>query len=104
MKYKVFQFTRDVDSFQCQSERDELHSRFVSAIFDLQQKTGLKNVLLEKKLEKLSEVLEQREAQISEVLAAAQLDPAAVVSVNKKLEVRIEHDFLPHYLNYLQLV
>ncbi|XP_020278946.1 growth arrest-specific protein 8 [Pseudomyrmex gracilis] len=71
---------------KCQSERDELHSRFVSAIFDLQQKTGLKNVLLEKKLEKLSEVLEQREAQISEVLAAAQLDPTAVVSVNKKLE------------------
>lgn len=66
-----------------------MHSRFVSAILDLQQKTGLKNVLLEKKLEKLSEVLEQREAQISEVLAAAQLDPAAVISVNKKLEVRI---------------
>ncbi|CAL1673482.1 unnamed protein product [Lasius platythorax] len=71
---------------KCQSERDELHSRFVSAIFELQQKTGLKNVLLEKKLEKLSELLEQREAQISEVLAAAQLDPAAVVKVNKKLE------------------
>ncbi|XP_072759702.1 dynein regulatory complex subunit 4 [Anoplolepis gracilipes] len=71
---------------KCQSERDELHSRFVSAIFELQQKTGLKNVLLEKKLEKLSELLEQREAQISEVLAAAQLDPATVVNVNKKLE------------------
>ncbi|XP_029670776.1 dynein regulatory complex subunit 4 [Formica exsecta] len=71
---------------KCQSERDELHSRFVSAIFELQQKTGLKNVLLEKKLEKLSELLEQREAQISEVLAAAQLDPAAVINANKKLE------------------
>ncbi|XP_012222977.2 dynein regulatory complex subunit 4 [Linepithema humile] len=71
---------------KCQSERDELHSKFVSAIFELQQKTGLKNVLLEKKLEKLSDLLEQREAQISEVLAAAQLDPTAVVNVNKKLE------------------
>lgn len=71
---------------KCQSERDELHSRFVSAIFELQQKTGLKNVFLEKKLEKLSELLEQREAQISEVLAAAQLDPAAVINANKKLE------------------
>ncbi|EFN64105.1 Growth arrest-specific protein 8 [Camponotus floridanus] len=71
---------------KCQSERDELHSRFVSAIFELQQKTGLKNVLLEKKLEKLSELLEQREAQISEALAAAQLDPTAVVNANKKLE------------------
>ncbi|XP_017889521.1 dynein regulatory complex subunit 4 [Ceratina calcarata] len=71
---------------KCQSERDELHSRFVSAILELQQKTGLKNVLLEKKLEKLSDLLEQREAQISEVLAAAQLDPTTVVTANKKLE------------------
>lgn len=79
---------------KCQSERDELHSRFVSAIFELQQKTGLKNVLLEKKLEKLSDLLEQREAQISEVLAAAQLDPAAVVSVNKKLEVCVKRNLI----------
>lgn len=71
---------------KCQSERDELYSRFVSAILELQQKTGLKNVLLEKKLEKLSELLEQREVQISEVLAAANIDPTAVVNVNTKLE------------------
>ncbi|XP_012153528.1 growth arrest specific protein 8 [Megachile rotundata] len=71
---------------KCQAERDELHSKFVSAILELQQKTGLKNVLLEKKLEKLSDLLEQREAQISEVLAAAQLDPIAVANANKKLE------------------
>ncbi|XP_012264546.2 dynein regulatory complex subunit 4 [Athalia rosae] len=71
---------------KCQGERDELHSRFVSAILELQQKTGLKNVLLEKKLQKLSDLLEQREAQIGEVLAAAQLDPATILSVNQKLE------------------
>lgn len=71
---------------KCQSERDELHSRFVLAILELQQKTGLKNILLEKNLEKLSDLLEQREAQISEVLAAAQLDPVAVANANKKLE------------------
>lgn len=51
-------------------------------------------MLLEKKLEKLSDLLEQREAQISEVLAAAQLDPAAVVSVNKKLEVCIKRNLI----------
>ncbi|KAH0949968.1 hypothetical protein HN011_008026 [Eciton burchellii] len=46
---------------KCQSERDELQSRFVSAILELQQKTGLKNALLEKKLEKLYDLWEQRE-------------------------------------------
>ncbi|XP_043483030.1 dynein regulatory complex subunit 4 [Leptopilina heterotoma] len=49
---------------KCKSERDELHARFVSAILELQQKTGLKNVLLEKKVEKLSDLLEQRQTQI----------------------------------------
>ena len=71
----------------------------MSAIFELQQKTGLKNVLLEKKLEKLSDLLEQREAQISEVLAAAQLDPAAVVNMNKKLEVHIKYNLTHNYVN-----
>ncbi|XP_074095750.1 growth arrest specific protein 8 [Cotesia typhae] len=71
---------------KCQKERDELHSRFVSSILELQQKTGLKNVLLEKKLDKLSEVLEQREAQIGEVLAAAQLDPSTTGLISQKFE------------------
>ena len=39
-------------------------------------------------MEKLSDLLEQREAQINEILSAAELDPAAVANVNKKLEVR----------------
>lgn len=48
---------------------------------------------MEKKLEKLSDLLEQREAQISEVLAAAQLDPMAVINANQKLEVCIFFSF-----------
>lgn len=70
-------------------ERDELHCRFVSAILETQQKTGLRNTLLEKKLSALNEVLEQREAQMAEVMVAARLDPVAMEAVNKKLEVKI---------------
>ncbi|XP_034939197.1 dynein regulatory complex subunit 4 [Chelonus insularis] len=70
---------------KCEAERDELHSRFTSSILELQQKTGLKNVLLEKKLEKLSELLEQKEAQIGEVLTAAQLDPSEI-NISQKFE------------------
>ncbi|PSN52192.1 Growth arrest-specific protein 8 [Blattella germanica] len=70
-----------------QQERDDLHSGFVNAILELQQKTGLKNVLLEKKLAALNDLLEQKEAQINEVLVAAHLDPSAMATVNKKLEV-----------------
>jgi len=74
--------------FQLQQERDDLHNRFVTAILELQQKIGLKNVLLEKKLTALSDLLEQKEAQMNEVLAAAHLDPSAMTTVNKKLEVQ----------------
>ncbi|KDR18764.1 growth arrest-specific protein 8 [Zootermopsis nevadensis] len=69
-----------------QQERDDLHNRFVTAILELQQKTGLKNVLLEKKLAALNDLLLQKQGQINEVLAAANLDPTAMATVNKKLE------------------
>ncbi|KAK0159289.1 hypothetical protein PV328_010184 [Microctonus aethiopoides] len=97
-KKRLIAVTKDYDNLKwenevlelrfekCQEERNELHSRFVSSILELQQRTGLKNVLLEKKMEKLTELLEQREAQIGEVLAAAQLDPKEIVNINEKLE------------------
>lgn len=43
---------------------------------------GLKSLLLEKRVEALSEALEMKEAQLGEVLAAAHLDPATVQQVS----------------------
>ena len=45
---------------QIQKERDDLYNKFVSSIYEVQQKSGLKNMLLEKKLETLSEALESK--------------------------------------------
>lgn len=52
----------------------------------MQQKAGLRSVLLERKLEALSEHLEHKEAQLAEVLAASNLDPQTLQKVNQKLE------------------
>ena len=71
---------------QVESERDELYDRFVRSIYDVQQKSGFKNLLLEKKLGALKEQLEKKEAQLNEVLAASNLDPAALAIVTRKLE------------------
>jgi len=78
---------------QCQSERDELQSRFVSAILELQQKTGLKNALLEKKLEELYDLWEQRE--IDERCSDASTDarsssdkPATLMKTEEKSQVQ----------------
>ncbi|XP_054025837.1 dynein regulatory complex subunit 4 isoform X2 [Dryobates pubescens] len=69
-----------------QSERDELYHKFTKAINEVQQKTGFKNLLLERKLKGLMGVLEKKEAELSEVLAASNLELGAIPLVSHKLE------------------
>nr|XP_005999251.1 PREDICTED: growth arrest-specific protein 8 isoform X2 [Latimeria chalumnae] len=69
-----------------QVERDELYKKFVKAIQEVQQKSGFKNLLLERKLQTLEDVLEKKEAQLNEVLSASNLDPSALAVVTRKLE------------------
>jgi hypothetical protein len=117
-----------------QAERDELYSKFEASVYEVQQKTGLKSALLEKKIEvgdggrgtspataavacssccahraprhcsecrknlfraraaaapasqALGEVLEMKEAQLAEVLTAANLDPGTLAAINQRLE------------------
>ncbi|MEE6518940.1 hypothetical protein FKM82_030268 [Ascaphus truei] len=69
-----------------QRERDELYKKFTAAIQEVQQKSSFKNLLLERKLLALGEMLEKKEAQLNEVLAASNLDPIALTTVTRKLE------------------
>ncbi|NXT74293.1 DRC4 protein, partial [Zapornia atra] len=69
-----------------QAERDELYQKFTKAIGEVQQKTGFKNLLLERKLKALLGVLEKKEVELSEVFAASNLDPTALSLVSQKLE------------------
>jgi len=71
---------------KCKAERNELYNNFVKAIHEVQQKSGFKNLLLEKKLKSLVDTLEKKEAQLNEVLAASNLDPTALSAVTRKLE------------------
>uniref|UniRef100_A0A8C5SMV6 Dynein regulatory complex subunit 4 n=1 Tax=Laticauda laticaudata TaxID=8630 RepID=A0A8C5SMV6_LATLA len=69
-----------------QDERDDLYQKFTKAINEVQQKTGFKNLLLERKLIGLASLLEKKEVQLNEVLAASNLDPSALTVVTHKLE------------------
>ncbi|KFO63384.1 Growth arrest-specific protein 8, partial [Corvus brachyrhynchos] len=71
---------------QVQAERDELYQKFTRAINEVQQKTGFKNLLLERKLHGLLSLLEQKEVELSEVFAASNLSPSALSLVSHKLE------------------
>ncbi|RMC09377.1 hypothetical protein DUI87_14385 [Hirundo rustica rustica] len=69
-----------------QAERDELYQKFTKAINEVQQKTGFKNLLLERKLKGLLNLLEKKEVELSEVVASSSLDPSALSLVSNKLE------------------
>lgn len=71
---------------QVEEERNQYYEKFQSTIFDVQQKSGFKNLLLEKQLSTLGDKLEKTEAQLNEVLAASNLDPAGLALVTRKLE------------------
>ncbi|XP_054426195.1 dynein regulatory complex subunit 4 isoform X3 [Pteronotus mesoamericanus] len=73
-----------------QQERDELYGKFTAAILDVQQKAGLRNLVLERKLQALGAAVEKKEVQLNEVLAASNLDPEALALVSRKLEDVLE--------------
>ncbi|KAI5084781.1 hypothetical protein GOP47_0000950 [Adiantum capillus-veneris] len=60
------------------SERDELYKRFENGVFELQKKSNLKNLLIQRKVQVLEETLEKKDAQIGEVLAFANRDPNVI--------------------------
>jgi growth arrest-specific protein 8 len=66
-----------------EKERDDLYARFQASIYELQQKTGLKGMLLEKKVGALNEALEKKQTQLAEVLAASNLDAPTLQSVRE---------------------
>lgn len=57
------------------TERDELKKRFGEIMIEMQQKTGLKNVLLERKLTQLKKEYERLEMVLGEVLKVTGLEP-----------------------------
>merc|ERR1711935_1015262 len=65
-----------------QAERDNLHANFVSSV----QKANFKKLLLERKVVALADSLEKKDAQLNEILAASNLEPAALSVVTRKLE------------------
>ncbi|XP_029780749.1 dynein regulatory complex subunit 4 isoform X2 [Suricata suricatta] len=77
-------------ALQVQQERDELYRKFTAAILEVQQKVGFKNLVLQRKLQALSAAVEKKEVQFNEVLAASNLDPAALTLVSRKLEDVLE--------------
>ena len=82
-----WQYEVRLQQFQYQSrEKKELFDDFHSTVYELHQKTGIRNLVLEKKLETIQESLETKDAQINQLLAAAKIDPKTLGVIKSTLE------------------
>ncbi|KAM4595194.1 dynein regulatory complex subunit 4 [Fundulus diaphanus] len=73
-----------------QQERDELLKRQTESLLDVQQRSGLKKMLLQKKLAALTEALEKKEAQLSAALSVCSSEPTERSNAVNKLEEILE--------------
>eukprot|EP00752_Nemacystus_decipiens_P012364 g10960.t1 len=71
-------------------ERDELRDRFQDSVKQAQQKSGFRNLILERKLGGLAEEAEKRDACVHEILSRANLEAAAASQVKGKVENILE--------------
>lgn len=63
---------------QLEQERDGLYDQFETSIHDVRQKTEFRAYVLEQKVKRLNEELEQKEMQLQQVMQEAGLDATAI--------------------------
>ncbi|KAK5617366.1 hypothetical protein CRENBAI_007102 [Crenichthys baileyi] len=73
-----------------QEERNDLLKRQRESILDIQQRSGLKKILLQKKLAAVTETLEKKEAQLCAALSVCSIEPTVCSNAVSKLEEILE--------------
>ncbi|XP_049455582.1 dynein regulatory complex subunit 4-like [Epinephelus fuscoguttatus] len=73
-----------------QQERDELYETFTENIQKVQHKAGVKSTQLEGKVKGLTDLLEKRQAQLSSVLSASNMEQTAFDGVTHKIEEKLD--------------
>lgn len=88
-EYKDIEWNYEVKLQQYQyleREKKNLFDKFQQTIYEIHQKTGLKNLILEKQLETIQESIETKEAQLNELLSASNIDPDQLKDIKSTLE------------------
>jgi hypothetical protein len=67
-------------------EKYELKQKLEDTVYNVQQKTGFKNLILEKKLEAMAQDLEKTESALAEILASTNLQPDIIGDIKHNLE------------------
>ena len=69
-----------------EKEREKLFEIFNNTVYSIQQKEGLNNLILEKKINAVSEELEVKNLQLNEVLKASNVDARAAGVIARSIE------------------
>jgi len=69
-----------------EAERESLFGIFNNTVYSIQQREGLNNLILEKKIGAVTEELEVKNTQLSEVLKAAHVDGRAIGALAQTIE------------------
>ncbi|KAG7331670.1 hypothetical protein KOW79_005639 [Hemibagrus wyckioides] len=70
---------------KAQQEREGLFQKLNKAILEVQQKSSIKNLLLERRLNALSDIVEKKDGQLNEAHASSNLEPSALNVISPKL-------------------
>ena len=88
-KYRDIEWQYEVKYQQYQyliKEKEDLFENFHKHIYELHQKTGLKNLILTKQIETIQESIDIKEAQLNELLNASKIDQNQLKDIKSTLE------------------
>lgn len=88
-EYRKLRWENEVSALrfaEVKTQRDSIKDKFQTTVYETQQKSGFRNLLLEKKLGSLKQSLEAREAQLNEVLARAGMESGAAGAMKGKVD------------------
>lgn len=88
-RYREIEWQYEVKFQQYQyliSDKENLFENFHKHIYELHQKTGLKNLILTKQIETIQESIDIKEAQLNELLNASKIDQNQLKDIKSTLE------------------
>ena len=88
-RYREIEWEYEVRFQQYQylvNEKNELFDQFHKHVYELHQKTGLKNLILSKQIETIQENIDIKEAQLNELLNASRIDQNQLKDIKSTLE------------------
>ena len=88
-RYREIEWEYEVKFQQYQylvNEKEDLFEQFHKKIYELHQKSGLKNLILTKQIETIQESIDIKEAQLNEILNASKIDQNQLKDIRSTLE------------------